>query len=113
MDGHARGFDTSSQAVTVIKRQPKARIRFLNFKAEDHILVAETIETETGYSFQNELDDDVLREHIVSLLIHFFRHFPCVDAQRRVSLAIQVQADNLRVVKIGPISKPIVKFSRS
>src|ERR1700678_1260832 len=110
---HAPGLDSSGQTVTVIKCQPKARIRFLNFNPEDHILVAETIETQTRYSFQNQLDDDVLREHIVSLLIHFFRHVPCVDAQRRTSLSIQVQADNLRVVKIRPISKPIVKFSRS
>src|SRR6202041_1800599 len=108
-----RALNSPSKAVTVIGRQPKARIRFCNFKPGFHILVAETIETEIRYSFQDELDDDVLREHIVSLLIHFFRHLPCVDAQRRTSLAIQLKVYNPRGVKIRPISKRIVKFSRS
>jgi hypothetical protein len=64
MEGQLLGFDASSQAVTVIKRHPKARIRF-HFKPENYILMAETVQTQTGYGFQNELDDDVLCQHIV------------------------------------------------
>jgi hypothetical protein len=106
------GLDASGQAVTIIKCDAKTQISFLDLKPEDCILMVETVQAQPIHSFKDELDQNVLRQHIVPLVIYFLRHLPCVNAKRRASLAIQMQADNLCVVKTGPISKPLLKFRR-
>src|ERR1700677_3154166 len=112
-EGEFLGLDASGQAVTIIKRDAETRISFLDRKSEDHILIVETVQAQPAHSFKDELNQNVLCENIIPLVIYFLRHLPCVDAERRALLAIQMQADNLCVVKTRPISKPLLKFRRS
>jgi hypothetical protein len=111
-EGDVFGLNTSGQAVTIIKRDPKTKIGFVDGKSENYVLVVETIQAQSTHSVKDKLDHNVLRQHIVSLVIYFLRHPPCVDAQRRASLSIQVQADDFRIVKTGPVSKPLFEFRR-
>src|SRR5438477_3058530 len=100
----------SLHAVASLKDQPKTRFDFLNVNAENNVLAAETVQSEFGYIFEDELDHKVFRPHVVSVLIYFLGHLPGMDAHRRVSRAVQVKTNNFCVVKNRPISKPIMKL---
>jgi hypothetical protein len=100
----------SFHAVASPERQPEARIDFLKANVENNILMAETVQIKSDNIFEDELNHNVLCEHKISVLIDFASHLPRVHAHGRNSFAIQVQTDDFGVMKIRPISKPIVEF---
>ena len=68
--------------------------------------MTKTIQLKVENILESECNDGVSVEHEVASIIHLLGHVPRVGAQTTRGSAVQMEADDLRVVKAWDATKP-------